>query len=352
MTLEEMQKANKKRTEAILGAWTKQPTGMTREMLKVYRDGYIDITQRLEKVYARILSGVAPEDYYNVMLQRNRLETLQKDMVDSYRKAARQAGVMQFDMSKTAFRNMYYQNMYSVNWFSEPYFSIIDEKALEVSVYGTDKIWQSIKKVDRPKYKPYLPQYGTLVSVLNANATNDIKKIKNAVVSGLRAGDSYAKVARNLRKVFNTTASNAIRIARTEGNRNLNSGAYANSQAAVNMGIDLQRMYLATLDLRTRTQSGSMDGQTVPADQPFTYGGLSWYIPGNSGNPAYDINDRCTAIDLVDGVPPTARRGLNPVRDPKTGDLSSGKSEVTNFKTFDTWMEEKGLKRNKSGAIV
>lgn len=342
MTLEEMQVANKKRTEAILGAWTKKPTGMTREMLKVYRDGYIDITSRLERIYARILSGVPSEDYYNVMTQRNRLETLQKGIVESYRKTARQAGLMQFDMSKTAFRNMYYQNMYAVNWFSKPYFAKVDEKALEVSVYGTDKIWESINKANRAKYKPYLPKHGTLSSVLNANATNDIKKIKNAVISGLRAGDSYVKVAKNLQKVFNTTASNAIRIARTEGNRNLNSGAYSNTVTAMEQGIELERMYLATLDLRTREQSGSMDGQTVPADQPFTYNGLSWYIPGNSGNPAYDIYDRCSSIDILPGILPEERRGRNP---------ATGKNEVTNFKTFDEWAKDNNVTRDKNGKL-
>lgn len=348
MTLEQMQAAGRERTEAILGAWTEKPTGQLKELLDNYKAGYKDITKQLEAVYTRLLSDVAPEDYYNVMFMKTRLESLLKQTADAYTTAAKGAAVDMFNMSETAMSNTYYQNMYSVNWFADPYFTVLDPKAIEVSVYGTDEIWASIKKANRSKYVPYLPQYGTLSSVLESNASKDLVKIKQAITGGIRTGKSYSKVAKDLQKIFNTTASNAIRIARTEGNRNLNAGSYANTQAAVEAGIEMQRMYVATQDTRTRQQSAAMDGQKVDADKPFKYGGLEWFIPGNSGNPAYDINDRCTSVDLVADQPPLARRGRNPVPD------ADGKyvTEVADYSTVPEWMDKNGLVYNHIGMMV
>lgn len=345
MTLQQMQEASRKRQEAIIGAWGEQPYGLTRDLLRNYRGAYTTISADLKSAYAK-LAGVSPDNagYYNELLKYNRLTALQRSTAEAYRKAARKAGLGQYAASQLALSNQYYENQYTINWFSDaPYFSTLDQKIVEVSVYGTPKIWESIKASNRDKYGPYLPQYGTLSELLNANAAKDLEMVSRTITQRLRQGKSYSIVARDLRKIFNTTANNAIRIARTEGNRNLNSGAFANSQAAMDAGIQLERMYLATLDTRTREQSAAMDGQVRPADKPFEYGGLSWFIPGNSGNPAYDINDRCTVIDRVDGKNPALRRGRNP---------ATGQTEVADFGSFDDWMSQNNLTRNKSGRIV
>lgn len=339
-----MQEASRRRNESIVGAWTKKPTGYTAQIMDQYRGAYNSINDSVRNAYVTTLSGVNPENYYDELLKYNRYRALQASINRDYATAARRAGKIQFQAGETALGNMYYENMYAVNWFSDkPYFGIINQKVIDVSVYGTPEVWESIKASNRARYSPYLPQYGTLSELLEANAANDLKKINQALTQGLRSGASYQDVSRDMRRIFNTTAANALRIARTEGNRNLNSGAFANTQRAVAAGINLERMYIATLDDRTREQSGDMDGQIRRADKPFEYGGLSWFIPGNSGNPAYDINDRCTTVDMVDGKPPTLRRGRNP---------ATGENEVASFRSFDDWMKENDLKRNASGKIV
>ena len=345
MTLEQLEAEGRRRTEAILGAWTDKPSGETRKLLSHYRTAYKDITKDMKKAYIK-LTGVSPEDagYYNELIKFQRVENLQKQVAKSYTDAAKKAGRMQFSMSGTAMSNTYYQNMYSVSWYGGSFFTPIDEKAVEVAVFGTDEIWKSIDAANKATYAPYLPQYGTLADRLNENARKDLRKIKDTIIQGLRQGKSYTDVSKDLQNVFNTTANNAVRIARTEGHRAMSSGAYANTQAAVEAGIELQRMYSAVLDTRTRQQSGSMDGQTVGASEPFRYpNGATALIVGNSGVPAYDINDRCYSLDLVDGVPPEARRGRNPV---------TGQTEVSSYKTFDTWMDENGLRYTPAGRMV
>lgn len=346
MTLQELEGRARKTHEAVIGAWTARPSGQTKLILDEYKKAYNDISRQLSSVYKNTLTGINPADagYYNAMLKYNRLTNLQSQIAKSYTIAAKGAASAQFAVSEVAMSEIYYSNMFATSWFTpRGYFSTLDQKAVEVSVYGTPKIWEGIKESNRAKYSAYLPQYGTLSSRLSANAVKDLDRISSAVTQGLRQGLAYPSVSRDLRNIFNTTASNALRIARTEGNRALNAGAYANSMAAVDAGIDLQRQYMATQDTRTREQSGAMDGQRRPANKPFNYGGYSWFIPGNSGNPAYDINDRCTVIDIVDGQNPELRRGRNPV---------TGQTEVADFSSFDDWMEKNNLTRSKAGRII
>lgn len=344
MTLQELQAANRRRQEITIGAWNKTPSGKTADLLDNYKQAYQSISSDLEKTYSRVLSGIEPDKYYSTMTQYNRLANLQKSVASDYVKAARAAGKEQFAISELALSNMYYENQYAVNWFTpKGYFTALDQKVMEVAVYGTEEIWRSITPAKKVLYEPYLPQYGYLNQLLAKNATLDLEKINIAITQGLRKGEGYAPISRELRKIFNTTGYNALRIARTEGNRLLNSGAFAQSQAAAAAGVNMQRMYLATQDMRTRDQSGAMDGQKRPIDKPFNYGGTSWFIPGNSGVAEYDCNDRCSTIDIVDNKPPELRRGRNPV---------TGQTEVTSFNSFDDWMEQHNLTRNNSGRII
>jgi len=344
MTLQQLEGESKRRMEAVLGVWTDPPSAKTRQLLRQYKTAYNDITKQLSTTYSKMLSGIIPDDYYTEMLKYKRLGILQKSIGDTYKTAARRAGKAQFSMSELGMTNTYYGNMYSVNWFSDkPYFGVINQKAVDVSVYGTPDIWSQINKANKAKYKPYLPKYGTLGEILNANAAKDLTKIQATITQGLRQGKGYKVVAKELGTIFNTTASNALRIARTEGHRAMTAGSFANSQEAVNKGVNLQRQWLATQDTNTRDQSGEMDGQRVDADKPFEHDGYSWFIPGNSGNPAFDINDRCDAIDIVNGKDPKLRRGRNP---------ETGKTEVANFNSFDDWTKKHNLTRNASGKLV
>jgi len=348
MNLSELEETARERTEAILGAWTARPTGQTKLITDQYKKAFNEIDQLLKDLYAKSLTGIKPEDYYNYVIQKQRLENLQKQIASLYSQAARKAGLGQVELSKTAISNLYYNNMYAINWFSRidnnTFFTVLNKNVIDVSVFGTPKIWESIKKANRPGLLPYQPQHGTLLETLLANKEKDLIKIRQAITQGLIQGKSYTATSKEIKGIFNITANNALRIARTEGNRNLNAGAYANTQAAQEAGINLKRRYLATLDTRTRPQSGQMDGQEVLPNEPFVYpNGEKAFIVGNSGVPRYDINDRCTSIDIIDDLDPQLRTG----RDPATGE-----TRVTSYRSFDKWMKDNSLTRTKSGKIT
>jgi len=98
------------------------------------------------------------------------------------------------------------------------------------------------------------------------------------------------------------------------------------------------------LDDRTRPQSAQVDGQLEDENGQFTYpGGVKVTVPGNSGVPAWDINDRERTIDVVEGFEPESRRARDPV---------TGENEVIGFDRFEAWAESKGLRQNRYGQYV
>ncbi len=347
MTLEQLEKEAKARAEKIIGAWTKRPSGQTKEIVTQYSNAYKKIDALIKKMYTDVLSGLDKDQYMAEMLKFNRLDKLIKKVDAEYNKSAIKAGALQAESSKTGMSNVYYDNMYSVNQFSadvdKPHFTTLDQIALWVAVYGLGKMIDKIKKKDIPKYAIYDPKYGALNEVLKTNRLKDLSTINRIINQGLKKGDSYTTTVKELKRVLNISANNAWRIARTEGNRTMNSGAYEQSIASSNAGVDLKRRYIATLDNRTRPQSSSMDGDEVDVDEPFTFpNGVKAFIVGNSGVAEYDINDRCTSIDIVEGLDPSVR----------TQKLPDGKSEIISYKNHPEWMKENGLTYNKSGRIV
>lgn len=348
MTLAELQEVSRKRTEAIIGAWTDKPTGQTKKLLNNYRVAYNEIDEQLKAFYAKNLAGIKKEDMYNEAIKLNRLENLQKQIKDTYNKAARKAGLAQFEMSKTAISNQYYQNMYAVNWFSGlqgvDYYTHLNPKIATVSVFGTEKIFKSLPLQDRKKYKKYMPKAGTVVNSLRGNQTDDLRKIQETITRGLIQGKKYTEMTKDLRKVFNTTASNAMRIARTESARNMNAGALANTEAAINKGVEMGREVVEVEDSNTRAQSSAINRQKQKGADPFIYpGGLKVDIIGNSGVAEYDINERGTSVDFIQDVDANTIKGINPV---------TGKHSTANMGAFNEWMKENDLIYKPDGRIT
>ena len=200
-------------------------------------------------------------------------------------------------------------------------------------------------------------------------AAND--KVKESVYQGIVQGRSYDDVARELRDTLNITATKAETIARTESHRAREMGSLAATVEAAEMGINMKRRWLATLDGRTRDTHGAMDGQEI--DVFDEEGNLAKFTspeggetehPGGFGIAGEDINCRCSTIDIVQGYEPTTRRarlteeeyqqrlkdeielaakeGRQPIRLPR--------SEVIDYTNFTEYAQSKGWVTPYAGA--
>ena len=335
------------RTEAQVAA-------LTREILAVYDDARRSINKELQRVYATILSGVKPEDYYNTILKYDRLNKLKTEINRLYMQESVKAGRMTLSASRTAMEESFYQNQYVLQWFTpragvDLSFAIIPQELVQVSVTGNLASWEKLSAAVKQRIQDtygsinaYVPEAGSITQLLANNRRDEILKINRAISSGLLRGQSYRGTARDVARVIGTVTptkssgakGSALRVVRTESNRTYNAGAFANTQQAVDQGVEIRRVWLATLDSRTRDTHASLDGQSVAPDKPFTSAGESSMFPGDFPSAGQNINCRCTVIDAVDGVPPQVRRGVNPV---------TGEREVFDWTTYQEWAKANGV---------
>ena len=130
----------------------------------------------------------------------------------------------------------------------------------------------------------------------------------------------------------------------SEIHKSLNGGAYGSYVDAKDQGLVENRKILAVKDVRTRRQSIQVDKKIDDKDNLFTYpGGRKVYYPGSSGVAGWDINDRETTIEIIQGIEPQLQRGRNP---------KTGKNEISNFSDYRTWAKTHGLTKNKWGEYV
>ena len=92
-------------------------------------------------------------------------------------------------------------------------------------------------------------------------------KVGEAVMAGIRAGDSVDEMAKRVSGVFDATTSRAKTIARTEGNRIRNE---AHNRAYMDSGIDGMKEWSAHEDSRISDVCKNLNGQKVPLDGVFT----------------------------------------------------------------------------------
>ena len=122
------------------------------------------------------------------------------------------------------------------------------------------------------------------------------EKISGVIARGIIAGSSVSTIARNIGKETGTSNETAmLRYARTAITGAQNSGRIEVMHEAEEMGIQVQKVWLATLDERTRPAHQELDGQTVDVNEAFDsiLGPIDY--PGDpSADPANTWNCRCS----------------------------------------------------------
>lgn len=302
--------------------------------------------KKLRALYDK-LDEVKPEDYYVTAVKYDRLTKLESDLIKAYKKAAKRSGTLIKNGAELAISNAYYRQQFaavlgtSVLEDVNLVFTVLDKNVIEASVYGTaTKIRDKFGKAG-----DYVAKSGILLeAVLDKNMQADVDKIRSEVTQALTQGEGYRKASGRIKKILDTTATNAERIMRTEGHRNQMSGQYAMTRQAREQGVEMRRQIVSVLDDRTRPQSAQVDGLKENDEGFFEYpGGALVKIPGNSGVPGWDIYDRESVINIIDGVEPTTRRARDPV---------TGETDIISFRRFDEWAKEKGLTKNRYGQLM
>lgn len=191
---------------------------------------------------------------------------------------------------------------------------------------------QTVKRlvVEQPDIMPYYPPERAVKRKIDLAWGK--RQITAQVTSGILQGESIKHLADRLQtNIPNMNRDSAIRAARTAVTGAQNAGRQDSYDAAVKMGIEMEKVWLATLDGRTRHDHAMADGQTVAEDKLFRVGGYELMYPGDPRGPGHEIyNCRCTMIAKVKGVDmiDAKRRARN---------QETGRNVVIDNMTFKEW---------------
>lgn len=113
------------------------------------------------------------------------------------------------------------------------------------------------------------------------------------VTSAILMGQHPAKLSKTcLMHTVGLNQVSAIRNARTAITSAQNGGRMDGYKRLAEMGVQMQKEWIATLDERTRDSHRDMDGERVPYDKPFSNGLM---FPGDPSGPGREVwNCRCT----------------------------------------------------------
>jgi len=159
-------------------------------------------------------------------------------------------------------------------------FTLVSEDAVSGLVTGRTPIFP-IAKVDIPKDKRWNEQ-----------------KIRSAITQGVLQGEAIPKIASRLQRVTDMDRVSATRNARTLMGRAQNAGRLESIKRAHDLGLPVKKIWIATLDNRTRDSHVDLDGEVQEYNAPFS-NGLEY--PCASGPPEENMNCRCDMRPIYKG---------------------------------------------------
>lgn len=150
----------------------------------------------------------------------------------------------------------------------------------------------------------------TLPALMESHRTDIINRLHIAISQSLMAGESYATMARRIRQTVDFSQAKARNVARTEAGRaQAQARLYSAEQAS--KYADMKKVWLSTLDLRTRPDHRRLDGQEADDEGYFHIHEFKAKGPHLFGVAKEDCNCRCTVIMKVNGILPDTRSARN-----------------------------------------
>jgi len=180
----------------------------------------------------------------------------------------------------------------------------------------------------------------TLDETIAKNRANIILKIRQEVTQGLIKGEPYSKMARRIKDTLGGDAYKAVRVAQTEAHRCQSQGTLESGYHASKKGVDMWKVWDATLDGKTRDSHQALDQQKVGVDENFKspVTGAEGPGPGMMGVAAEDISCRCSARFEIKGYAPSKRYAR---------EEEGKRGKVIPYTNYEDWSKAKGLKIQK-----
>lgn len=169
------------------------------------------------------------------------------------------------------------------------------------------------------------------------------KVIANSISQGIIQGESIDEISKRIARDTCISAGRSSTLyARTAVTGAQNAGRMERLHEAKDMGINVKKRWMATLDNRTRDAHAELDGQTVDVDEPFQSDLGPIMYPGDpTANPANVYNCRCTLVYIYPEYEQHFERTAyyeqgDPEYDPRHRNY-----ETVRDMTYEQWVEYK-----------
>lgn len=129
------------------------------------------------------------------------------------------------------------------------------------------------------------------------------KRVNRAITQSIIQGEKLDQIADRLcDRLVTQNKNKMLTFARTSMTCAQNAGREYSLNAAKDLGINVEKEWMCTLDGRTRDWHRQLDGQRRPLNKPFEVDGLKIRYPGDpEAKPGLVYNCRCTMVgDLID----------------------------------------------------
>lgn len=269
---------------------------LEKRLAREYRQAYSDIAKKCDKYFAKFeeqdkkkKATLSHDDYIkwrqNKMLTGKRWTALRDSLAKDYTNVNQIAARMIREDNIGVMTDAFNHGTYEVEKISG-----IDTN---FTIYNRDSVENIIK--NEPDLLPVDP-----------NIPKDLRwnksKVNSAIIQGILQGKPIKDVAKQLESVTDMNKNAAIRNARTMNTYARNVGRLKSYERADKLGVKTRKMWLATLDGRTRHSHRMMDREIVELDEAFSNGLME---PGNpDGKPEEVYNCRCRMIGVPQGVNP------------------------------------------------
>lgn len=317
---------------------------LDRKIKSVYKEAADEIQEKMDKFFEKykIKEAIKSEQLKNGEITKADYDSWVKGQVfqsEQWKSKKNEVLSILTDSNKIATQMI---NGESLHVFSENanYMSYTMDSALNFefgnfTVYDSHTVSRLIKE-DRkllPEWKINKPK---------DYAWNN-KKVNRQITQGIIQGESLDKIAKRLSSNLSSQNFSHMRtFARTAMTGAQNAGREESLRNANALGINVMKMWMATLDGRTRDSHRHLDGEKIPVGDGITEtkfsNGLRY--PADPEGPAHEVyNCRCTLVGDIEGLNDVFSR-----RDNITGEVVNklGPDTVENL-TYDDWKMTRGV---------
>lgn len=287
-----------------------------KEIIKAYAESLKNIRGQLADIYAKFSDNDGKLSFAE-MSKYNRLkvleEQIQEQLIDLTGKNAK---ALKTSLNEI-FTESYFRTAFAIESFTQVNlkYGLLNPKVIESSIQN--------------------PISGlTLNDRLEKNRLDIIINIKQQITQGLIQGESYPQMAKRIKDTLEGDAKKARKVVNTEAHRVQNDGRYQSGKYASEKGINMVKVWDASLSLNTRDAHRKLDGTKVDIYENFVSPtGAEGLIPGSMGKAEDDVNCRCALRYEIVGYEPSVRRARD----------KDGKGIIIPHKSYEEWYESKGF---------